>query len=115
MFESVNKTDAIKNIKSLNSAQQKQCKKQSKKHRKHHNNDVFLYSNNLESNETFEKLANSSELINKKVSIQEFEWLKKLVLDKNLLLNFIREEPEKIDCWLHNTSYLICSYLNFNN
>lgn len=62
----------------------------------------------------YHNLSLKTRLINKKVSIQEFEWLKKLVLDKNFLLNFIREDPEKIDCWLQNTSYLIFSYLNFN-
>ena len=72
---------------------------------------LFAFGNEFK----YHNLSLKTRLINKKVSIQEFEWLKKLVLDKNLLLNFIREEPEKIDCWLHNTSYLICSYLNFNN
>ena len=72
---------------------------------------LFAFGNEFK----YHNLSLKTRLINKKVSIQEFEWLKKLVLDKNMLLNFIREEPEKIDCWLHNTSYLIFSYLNFNN
>jgi len=72
---------------------------------------LFAFGNEFK----YHNLSLKTRLINKKVSVQEFEWLKKLVLDKNFLLNFIREDPEKIDCWLHNTSYLILSYLNFNN
>ena len=71
---------------------------------------LFAFGNEFK----YHNLSLKTRLINKKVSVQEFEWLKKLVLDKNFLLNFIREEPEKIDCWIHNISYLIFSYLNFN-
>ena len=71
---------------------------------------LFAFGNEFK----YHNLSLKTRLIEKKVSIQEFEWLKKLVLDKNFLLNFIREDPEKIDYWLQNTSYLIFSYLNFN-